>query len=133
MKLSQCSPLHAGLGVIRIAIGAVFIYHGIIKVLAMSQVVGFMGGLGIPSFLAYCVIIGEVVGGFLLVVGFFERYAAGVLAAIMVGAMFLVTKPSFPEYEFVLLLVLLGLIISGAGQYRILCKCGMCNCCKEKA
>ncbi|MFA6364865.1 MAG: DoxX family protein [Candidatus Paceibacterota bacterium] len=132
MKLSQSNLLHIGLGVIRIAVGAVFLYHGVIKALMMSQTVGFMGSLGISAFLTYCVAGSEIIGGLLLVMGLFERYAAGALSVVMVGAMFLVTRQGFPEYEFILFIILLGLIISGAGQYRISCRCGMCSHCKGK-
>jgi len=129
---TKCNPTHAGILVVRVVVGALFAYHGIAKLLTMTQTVGYMESMGIPAFLAYLVMIGETVGGLMLVSGFFVRYAAAVLAVIMVGAIWIVKLPNPFEFELVLLGVLVGLMVSGSGDYRIPCMCGTCEACMAK-
>lgn len=117
--------------VLRLALGIVFVVSGLGKVLGIgpkaSGIAGFaetLAGLGLPlpTLFAWAVGLVELVGGGLLIVGLFTRYAAGLLAVIMAVATVLVHLPygfvagdGGIEYTLVLTLVSLALVLSGPG------------------
>ena len=79
--------------ILRLALGGIFMAHGIIKLLPSSGgLEGFanvVGGLGIPGppyGVAVAIVGAEVVGGLLVVLGLFARLGALALAAVMAGA-----------------------------------------------
>jgi putative oxidoreductase len=77
--------------VLRLALGILMLLHGIAK---LKGGVGFISGQltahGLPAALAYGAYIGEVVAPILIIVGFFTRPAAWVIAINMLFAIFLV-------------------------------------------
>ncbi len=77
--------------VLRLALGILILLHGIAK---LKGGVGFISGQltahGLPAALAYGAYIGEVVAPILIIVGFFTRPAAWIIAINMVFAIFLV-------------------------------------------
>ncbi len=130
MKKLQNANL--GLLLIRIALAAVFLVHGIMKLSNIDGTVGFFGMLGLAPAFAYAVAIVEVVGGALLLVGFQTLIAGIALAVVMVGAIFLAKMgKGFTglEFELVLALASLGLGLTGPGKYAIeTCPCMECMC-----
>ncbi|HBH7061740.1 TPA: DoxX family protein [Enterobacter cloacae] len=76
---------------LRLAVGGLMLFHGLHKLFGG---VGFIGGLlvekGLPGFIAYGVLIGEVVAPILIIVGLFTRPAALVLAFTMIVAWLMV-------------------------------------------
>lgn len=109
--------------VLRLALGAVFIAHGLPKLLSPAMVAGFFGQLGLPAPYVTAIFIGlvEAVGGLLLIVGFGTRVAAALLAATMLVAILMAKRSTgFVggwEFEMVLLAASLSLVLSGpAGQ-----------------
>lgn len=79
-----------GLLILRIAIGAMMLLHGIAKLGDVSFIEGMLAGKGIPSFLAYGVYITEIVAPLLLIVGYRTRLAAIVFIIGTLTAFFLV-------------------------------------------
>lgn len=81
-----------GLLVLRLVVGGIFIYAGWMKLSDMTMVVGMFTNMGlpIPAVFAYAIAIGELAGGIGIVLGILTRIAALGMAAIMVGAIFLV-------------------------------------------
>ena len=77
--------------ILRLALGVLILLHGIAK---LKGGVGFISGQltahGLPAALAYGAYIGEVVAPILLIVGFFTRPAAWIVAINMLFAFFLV-------------------------------------------
>ena len=77
--------------ILRLALGVLILLHGIAK---LKGGVGFISGQltahGLPAALAYGAYIGEVVAPILLIVGFFTRPAAWIIAINMLFAFFLV-------------------------------------------
>lgn len=73
---------------LRIALGTIFIAHGLLKVLVFTipGTVGFFQSVGLPGSLAYVVIAAELLGGAALILGFLTRWAALGLALIAFGA-----------------------------------------------
>lgn len=113
---------------IRLALGVIFIAHGLQKLL------GWFGGSGIgefsdmlavlnivPSLLwAWIVALSETLGGLFLVLGILPRLSAAFISVIMIVA---ILKVHFAsgflggyEYQFLALMTNLSLVVSGAGK-----------------
>ena len=122
----------------RLALGIVILPHGLQKLLGLfggpgfSGTVGFFVQQGIPSVIAFLIIIGESFGSIGLIVGFLGRLAALGITLIMLGAIFLVHLPNGffmnwsgaqqgEGFEYHILAVGLGLVvlIKGAGKWSI--------------
>ncbi len=120
--------------ILRIGLGTIFIAHGsqklfgafggggIQEVSAMVKNMGFLP----PVFWAYALAISEALGGLLVILGFLPRIGAGLIAIVMLVAIFKVhlAKGFFAaqggfEYQLLILAVCLSLIISGAGNYSL--------------
>ncbi|MHC4960414.1 MAG: DoxX family protein [Planctomycetota bacterium] len=75
---------------IRIAVGGLMLPHGIHKLInGLAPIKGMLAGKGLPEFLAYGTPVGEVVAPVLILLGFFTRPAALVLAFTMLMATWL--------------------------------------------
>lgn len=76
--------------VLRSALGAMFIAHGLLKVLVFTLpgAAQFFASVGLPSALAYVVTFAEIAGGILLLLGVYTRYVALALIPILLGALF---------------------------------------------
>ncbi len=75
--------------VLRVALGAMWIAHGLMKVFVFTPAGfgGFLGSLGYPALLAWPVILAEVVGGALIVAGLWGRAVSLALVPVMIAAM----------------------------------------------
>jgi len=87
--------------VLRLALGIMIFPHGAQKLLGWfggggvsGTVQFFSAAFGIPAFLALLVIAAEFFGGLGLILGFLSRVAAGGVALVMLGAVFLVHLPN---------------------------------------
>ena len=126
---SDPRTLDAGLAIVRIITGIIFIAHGAQKlfVMGIGGVAGFFTQIGapMPGISAPLVSALEFFGGIALVVGLLTRLAALGLAFDMLGAILLVhLKAGFftPDgVEFVLLLLVnaLALVVAGPGAWSI--------------
>ena len=86
----------------------------------------FAGILHAPVIIGYLVGMGQFFGALGILMGIFTRIAAGVIAIIMLGAIYLVHLPhGFDvshgglEYAFTLLLIALALVFTGPGEYSV--------------
>ncbi|VVE29681.1 LysR family transcriptional regulator [Pandoraea pneumonica] len=72
---------------LRVSLGILFLAHLSLKVFVFTipGFVGFFGSLGLPPFLAYVTMAVELVGGLMLITGFYARWAALPLAVLMLG------------------------------------------------
>ena len=76
--------------VLRVVLGVVMLMHGIAKLKGgIDPITGMVTGHGLPAVLAYGVYAGEVLGPILLIVGFYARLGAALVAANMLFAIFL--------------------------------------------
>jgi putative oxidoreductase len=75
--------------VLRIALGVMFIAHALLKVFVFTipGTVGFFGSIGLPAFLAYLTIFGELIGGAAILLGIWTRVASFALVPILLGAL----------------------------------------------
>lgn len=119
-----------GLLLLRLAIGGIFLYHGILKLQNMQGTIGFFDSLGFPAFMAWMVALIETVGGALMILGIWPMAVGLLFAAIMVVAI-LKTKlgGSFgaAEKEVIILVSSLTLAFGGAGS------CSLIRCMKKCA
>lgn len=117
--------------VLRVALGLVMFVHGLQKVGVIGDgnvagVLEFLSGLGIPTLIAYLVIIGELVGGASLIVGFLSRFCAASIGVIMLGAVLMVHLPNGffagnGGYEFHILAIgmAIALTLAGGGKWSV--------------
>lgn len=109
---------------LRILVAAIFLYHGIPKLLNISGTMSFFSGIGLPGFLAVIVGIVEVVAGILLLLGLWTKWSSYALAIIIAGAIIVVhTKAggisAALERDVLIFVSLLVLAHSGAGSCAI--------------
>lgn len=79
-----------GLLILRIAVGALMLLHGLSKIGHTSFIGGMLSSAGLPSFLAYGVYITEIIAPVMILIGFRTRLAAIVYLAGALFALFLV-------------------------------------------
>jgi putative oxidoreductase len=127
-----------GLLVARLALAIVILPHGLQKTLGWFGGAGFSGTMGfftqegMPSIIAFLIIIGESFGALGLIIGFLSRLAAFGISLIMLGAIFMVHLPNGffmnwfgtkqgEGFEFHILAIGLGLVvlIGGAGKWSV--------------
>jgi putative oxidoreductase len=133
-KLRTPGSASIGLLVLRLAAGAVFIYHGYMKFAGgLDGVVMFFSKLGIPApgFFGPFVAGLELFGGILLILGVAVRLL-GFMFAINMAVAFLTTWKMMPmwgkhELEFMMFASSLVLLLSGAGH------CAIDSWCSKKA
>lgn len=80
------------LSVLRIMTGLLFFAHGSAKLLGWPAVEMFSGGVPLMSMSGFSGLL-EFVGGILIVLGLFTRYAAFVLSGMMAVAYFMAHAP----------------------------------------
>lgn len=74
--------------VLRLALGTMFVAHGLLKVFVFTVpgTVAFFQSIGYPAAAAYLTIAAELVGGIALIVGIAPRLVAAALVPVLVGA-----------------------------------------------
>jgi putative oxidoreductase len=75
--------------VARVLLGLLFLIEGLDKIGSIEGFAGYMASGGVPAFLAWPVVVFEIVGGLALILGFQTRIAALALGAFCVVAGFL--------------------------------------------
>ncbi|TLF49124.1 DoxX family protein [Halomonas urmiana] len=79
--------------ILRLAVGGLILFHGVAKLLnpgSLDWIGGMLQGYGLPSFLAYGVLIGEVLAPIMAIVGWQTRLAGLLMAGNMLVAFLLV-------------------------------------------
>ena len=73
--------------VLRLTLGILILLHGIAKLRhGIDPIQGMVTAMGMPAFLAYGVYAGEVLGPLLLIIGFYARIGAALIAVNMLFA-----------------------------------------------
>lgn len=74
---------------LRASLGAMFIAHAYLKlaVFTMPGFEGYLTSLGLPAFLAWPIILAELVGGLAILVGFYGRLVSVTTLPILLGAL----------------------------------------------
>ena len=125
--LDRLQPL--ALLIMRLSLGVIMAVHGYHKVFGGLQHFAHMiGGMGLPSWLGYVSAFTELLGGLLIIAGFFTRPAAFAICVNLSVAIWkvhlhngLLGSPDRPGFEFPLAAATLAfaLIFFGAGPIAI--------------
>jgi len=122
--MSKSTPTrgHATLLIIRIITGIILMFAGFAKMSMMQASVSMFVSLGIPVFLAYLVTFGEVLGGFMILIGLWTKLVAPLLCIIMLGATYyslVMGSGILALVPFVIFILLLVIWKKGSGKHRI--------------
>jgi putative oxidoreductase len=128
--LRKLSNTDLGLLLLRLSVGGLMLPHGIHKLInGTAGITRMLIAKGFPEIMAHGVIIGEVIAPILIIIGFFTRPAAAVLAFTMVMSIYLAFGwAGFElnqhggitvELNLMYLLGALALMFTGAGRYAV--------------
>jgi putative oxidoreductase len=83
------TPQDYGALLLRVALGVMFLAHGLLKVLVFTLpgTAQFFESQGFPGTLAYLVTAAETFGGALLILGVYTRWVALALVPVLLGAL----------------------------------------------
>lgn len=118
-----------GAALLRLALGAMFLAHGLLKVLVFTLpgTAAFFTSVGFPGFLAYIVAPAEILAGVALLVGYRTRLVAALSIPILIGAAsvhlgngwaFSAPKGGW-EYPVYLIVAAIAQSLLGGGAYAI--------------
>lgn len=122
--------LHIALLLLRVSLGAMMLLHGISKLNHGVDGIGNMlSEKGIPSFIAYGVLIGEVVAPLLMIAGYRTKLASIVFAFTMLVAVLLAHSDDIfalskhgswaIELQALYFFGAVALILTGGGKYAV--------------
>lgn len=123
-KKGKPNCANAGQFLLRLLVGIIFLYHGIMKFLNLSGTMNFFAnGVHIWGWLGVVIAVVEVLGGLMLILGLWSKWASYVLGVVMLGALILVTA-RFPvaagfERDMLLLFALIVIATGGPGRCAI--------------
>ena len=127
------------LTILRIAVGAIMLAHGLQKVFGWfgghgipGTVSSFQQYFGFPPFVTALVILAESLGAFALMLGFLSRITAASIGLVMVGAIYFVTgrwgfymnwyseeRGEGFEFHLLVLATVLVLVLKGGGKWSL--------------
>jgi putative oxidoreductase len=120
--------LDVALLILRLALAAVLLYHGLPKVMNFGATVGAFQSMNVPAptLTAAFAILSEVIGGILILLGVAVDLAGLLVIIDMLGAIFTVhwaagfdfTKGGW-EHPFTVLAMALVLALAGPGRYSV--------------
>jgi putative oxidoreductase len=116
--------------ILRLVLGVAILLHGIAKLTGgIGGISGMVVGAGLPSFVAYGVYIGEVIGAILLLLGWYSRIGAALIAINMLFAIGLVHSAEVfalnnqggwaIELQAMFLFTAIALALMGPGRYSL--------------
>lgn len=119
-----------GLLILRISIGLLMLFHGIGKLQGgLGFIQGMLEAKGLPGFIAYGALVGEILAPLAILLGFRTRIAAAIFAFNMLVAVLMVHTAQFfglnetggwtLELQGLYFLGALALFFTGAGKLAI--------------
>ncbi|HKN04914.1 MAG TPA: DoxX family protein [Buttiauxella sp.] len=116
--------------ILRLTVGGLMLFHGLHKLIdGVGPIKGILASQGLPEFIAYGVLMGEVVAPCLVILGVLTRPAALVMAFTMViawllvgtGKTFMLDKTGAWAIESLVYFFFAALAVafSGAGRYSL--------------
>lgn len=125
-----------GMFLLRLALGAIFIYAGGFKLLHMADIAPMFAMMHVPLWLTWIVALIEFIGGIMIIVGWWSKFFTGALFIIIVVAMILTHGVSLGDpmgsSHWLLLGSLACVFLSGCGRWSLCAwkhhrDCGMCK------
>lgn len=118
-----------GLLFIRLGLGICLFFHGFAKILnGVGGVKTIIAKSGLPEILAYGAYIGEVLAPLMIIIGFYSRFAAGIIIASSVFILY-VAYPNLletlshgglrAEILYLYIASALCVMFSGSGKYAV--------------
>ena len=128
--MNQNTQNDLGRLILRVALGALILLHGIAKLRGgMGGIVGMVEAHGLPGVLGYGVLAGEVLGPLMLIAGFYARIGALLVAVNMMFAIALVHMGELTklgesggwalELQGMFLFTAIALALLGPGRYSV--------------
>jgi len=129
--MNQNTQNDLGRLILRVALGALVLLHGIAKLRGgMGGIVGMVEAHGLPGVLGYGVLIGEVLAPLMLIAGFYARIGALLVAINMLFAFALVHMGDLTqlspqtggwalELQGMFLFTAIALALLGPGRYSV--------------
>lgn len=120
-----------GLLLLRLTIGGLMLFHGVHKAIhGVSFIEGMLEGIGLPGWIAYGAILGELVSSLMIIFGVWTRVAAVIFSGTMVVAILMahtsqlcsidpMTGGWVPELPALFLMGGIVLFFTGGGKYAI--------------
>lgn len=116
--------------VLRLTLGILILLHGIAKLTnGIAPIEGMVTGMGLPAFIAYGVYAGEILGPVLLIVGFYARIGAALIAINMLVAIALAHASEVTslgqtggwalELQGMFLFTAIALMLMGPGRFSV--------------
>lgn len=116
--------------VLRLVLGIAVLLHGIAKLMGgIGGIVGMVEGAGLPGFIGYGALLGEVLGPVLLILGFYGRIGAALIAINMLFAIGLAHMGEIAklndqgawaiELQAMFLFTAIALVFLGPGRWSI--------------
>ena len=128
--MNQAAAQDSGKLVLRVVLGALILLHGIAKLKnGLGPIEGMLAAHGLPAFLAYGSLVGEVVAPLMVLAGFYARIGAAVIAINMLFAFGLAHMAQLGqlneqggwamELQGMFLFTALAVLLLGPGRYAI--------------
>lgn len=116
--------------ILRMTLGILLLLHGIAKITGgVSGIEKMLEGIGLPSSLALGVYVGEVLAPILVIIGFYSRVGAALIAVTMVVAVLLAHQADLLllersggwalELQGFFLFTALSIMLMGPGRFSI--------------
>ncbi len=116
--------------ILRLALGLLILLHGVGKLMhGIGPISGLVAGAGLPSFVAYGAYVGEVIGPILVILGWYSRIGAAIIAVNMLFAIGLAHQAQLftmsstggwaLELQGMFLFTAIALALIGPGRYSI--------------
>ena len=116
--------------VLRLTLGILILLHGIAKLTnGIAPIEGMVTGMGLPAFLAYGVYVGEILAPLMLIVGFYARIGAALIAINMLVAIALAHASEVTslgqtggwalELQGMFLFTAIALMLMGPGRFSV--------------
>jgi putative oxidoreductase len=116
--------------VLRLALGVLIIFHGIAKIRSgIDPITQLVTATGMPAFVAYGVYVGEVIAPVLVILGWYSRIGALLIAINMVFALSLAHRADLfnvattggyaLELQAMYLLAAIAVALMGPGRYSM--------------
>ena len=128
--MNQAAMQDSGKLVLRVVLGALILLHGIAKLKnGLGPIEGMLAAHGLPTFLAYGALLGEVVAPLMVLAGFHARIGAAIIAINMLFAFGLAHMAQLGqlneqggwamELQGMFLFAALAILLLGPGRYAI--------------